>query len=187
MIIPAVSKKYRDSGAEVIEHSGRHPRKDDTHIQHRVINHILRGLHQLEKGPGEEHPRKDKESSAGRGGENGSMYGLVQILTLACPVIPGHQHVHADGQAHKQVDNQHIQGTGGAHRRQGLVPGKAAHHHNIRRVEQQLQHPGEGQRHGEPHQLAQQRALCHVDFIAAPASPGLKMEFHVISALPFHR
>ena len=110
------------------------------------------------------------------------MYGLPQVPVLARPVEPGAEHVEPDGEAHEQVDNEHVQRASGAHRRQGVASGKAAHHHDVRGIEQQLQNPGDGQGDGKLNQLAQKRPLGHVDLIGGPPSPG-QMESHKHNSL----
>jgi len=75
---------------------------------------------------------------------------------------------------------------------QRRVAGKAADHHNIRRVKEQLQNAGKHQRHRKAQNFAQQRTVAHVDLVG-PLSfclsfchKSLYLFFH-ISNRPPHR
>ena len=70
-------------------------------------------------------------------------------------------------QADEQIDDQVDERACGAHRRQGRGSGEAPHHHDVRRVEEELQHAGEHEGQRKHQHLAQDRAGAHVHFISA--------------------
>ena len=73
------------------------------------------------------------------------MYGIADIFRIFGSVPLGCQHVGADRKAHEYIDQKIDQCTGRTHRRQCVSSGKPPHHHNIRRIEKQLQHTGKHQ------------------------------------------
>ena len=172
-----------DGRAEIVEHHHRHAHKVDAHIQHRLVQHVRRGAHQLQHRPGQGDAREDERHPKGQAGEHRGVHRLRQVLVLAGPVVLGGQHVGAHGEAHKQVDDQVDDRAGRAHGRQGGGAHELAHHHDVRGVEQQLQNAGQRQGDGEPHDLAQQGAVCHVDLKAGPAFPNA---FDKVQGLHFH-
>ena len=97
---------------------------------------------------------------------------LAQLLILPGAIVPGGQNVGADGKTKEQVGQQVDQGRVGAHRRQGIVSGIAAHDYHVRRVEQQLEHGGKGQGYRETQQLWQDGTIAHVDLITFFRTPG---------------
>ena len=157
---PAMNRKYRgrwvsptarqDGRAKVVEHHHRHADKIDAHVQHRLADHIFGGAHHLQQGPGKGNAQKDQHHAANQADQHRRVHRLVQVLALARPIVPGHQHVDADGEADEQVDNQLDESAGRTHRRQGLRAHKLPHHNDVRRVEQQLQNARKGQRDGKP-------------------------------------
>ena len=92
--------------AEIVEHHHRHAHKVDAHIQHRLVQHVRRGAHQLQHRPGQGDAREDERHPKGQAGEHRGVHRLRQVLVLAGPVVLGGQHVGAHGEAHKQVDDQ---------------------------------------------------------------------------------
>lgn len=95
------------------------------------------------------------------------MHALVHRIHVLRAVAAGDEHIRAHRKAHEQVDDQVDECRGGTHRRQRRVAGVAAHHDDVRRVEQQLQNARAHQREGKGQDLAQKRAAGHVHLIAA--------------------
>ena len=93
---------------------------------------------------------------------------MADVVVPPRPQVPGHHHIGAHREAYKQVDGEVDQRGVGAHRRQGLLAGEPAHHHHVRRVEQELQQAGGHQRQGEQQDLPCQRAVYHVHPVSAP-------------------
>ena len=56
-----------------------------------------------------------------------------------------------------------IQRAGRSNCRHRLVPGKLAHHYDVRRIKEQLQNSGQHQRHGKKQNFPQQRPITHID------------------------
>ena len=83
----------------------------------------------------------------------------AQSLPVPGAVLPGGQNVGAHGQANEQVAQQIDDGSVGAHRRQRIVSGEAAHHNDVRRVEQKLQNAGEHQRQCKLQQLGERLGI----------------------------
>ena len=68
----------------------------------------------------------------------------------------------------EQIDDEIDQRAGRTDRgqRRVAVSSKPPNHDDIRRIEEQLQDAGEHQRQGKPKQLARQRAVAHINFVA---------------------
>ena len=121
------------------------------------------------------------------GGQRG-MYRAVNDLILPTAKTMGDGHACAYGQTDEEVDEQTGNGTGGAHCGDGHAAAELPHHHEISRVEQQLQKTGQNngdgisvsythldvykrqgyrrglvQRHGAPEMGAFQVVLAGVD------------------------
>ena len=169
-----VPHRPQDSRAKVVEHHHRHADKIDAHVQHRLADHIFGGAHHLQQGPGKGNAQKDQHHAANQADQHRRVHRLVQVLALARPIVPGHQHVDADGKADKQVDNQLDESAGRTHRRQGLGAHKLPHHNDVRRVEQQLQNARKGQRDGKPDGFPHQGAVGHVNLKGTPVRAGAK-------------
>ena len=173
-----IPHRPQDGRAEVVEHHHGHAHKVNAHVQHRLVDDVGGGAHQLQQRPGQANAHKDEDNPGDDADKHGGVDGLPQILVIAAAIVPRHQHVDANGQADKQVDNQVDKGAGRAHRRQGLGPHELPHHDDVRRVEQQLQNAGKGQRDGKPDDFPHQGAVCHVNLEGAPAHARAKGQLH---------
>ena len=122
--------------------------------------------------------------------QHGGMHRLPQGILIAGPDEPGRQDVGAHRQPHEQIHQQIDERRVGAHRRQRVVPGEFAHHHNVRRVEQQLQNAGAHQRQGKSQYFRQQLAAAHVDLVPVGPHDRSPSLFHQISPIiisSFHK
>lgn len=165
-----------DGGAEVIEHVAGHSAEVDPQVHGGQADDVLRGAHELQHLPAQQQAQAHQHHAADQGQGDGGVDAVPHILLPAGPQVPGHHHVGAHGEAHKEVDHQVDEGGIGAHRRQGLFSRPASHHDDIGGVEQELQDAGEHQRDGKHQELPGQGAVDHVDLVA------LALLFHF-----FHR
>ena len=119
------------------------------------------------------------------------MYGFMQVLRVARAVVPRDQHVRADRKADENIDKQVDQRAGGAHRRERRMADELADDDDVGRVEKELQQARKHQRDRKDQDLAEQRPVAHIDFIAARASAvppaHLQPEQHKLDfSLHFH-
>ena len=163
-----VSLRPQQGGAEVIDHGGWHAQEVDPQIQGRQIQHVRRGLHPDQDGPGPKDAHHRQDQAADDAQQDGGVDHPVELVPVMGAVAFGGHGVGADGQSHEQVGQKADQGGVGAHRRQGVVPGPPAHHHDVRRVEEQLQNTGTHQRDGESQHLGENGAVAHIDLIVRP-------------------
>ena len=187
-----VAHRAQNRRAEVVQHHRRHAHKVYAHVKRRLTQNVLRGAHQGQQRLRKRNAHGNQYNTAHKACQHRGMYGLAQLLCILCAVIARHKHVCADGKADEHVDEQIDKRAGRAHRRQCRVAGKAADHHNIRRVKKQLQNAGKHQRHRKAQNFAQQRTVAHVDLVG-PLSfclsfrhKSLYLFFH-ISNRPPHR
>ena len=131
-----IALRPQQGGAEVVDHGGRHAQEVDPQIQRGQIQHVLRGLHPDQDGPGTEDAHHCQHQAADDAQQDGGVDYPVERVSISGAVVFGRQGIGTHGQAHKQVGQQADQRGVGPHCRQGVVPGPAAHHHDIRRVEQ---------------------------------------------------
>ena len=128
----------QDGGPEVICHGGRHSQKIDPQIDGRLVDHISGRRHPHQKLPGGKEAEHRQDRAADQGHQNGGVDRAAHHVVPLPSQIPGHHHIGAHGEPHKQGHQQVDQGGGGAHRRQGFLPGKPPHHNDISSVKQQL-------------------------------------------------
>ena len=131
-----IALRPQQGGAEVVDHGGRHAQEVDPQIQRGQIQHVLRGLHPDQDGPGTEDAHHCQHQAADDAQQDGGVDYPVERVSISGAVVFGRQGIGTHGQAHKQVGQQADQRGVGPHCRQGVIPGPAAHHHDIRRVEQ---------------------------------------------------
>ena len=90
------------------------------------------------------------------------MYRAVNDLILPTAKAMGDGHACAYGQTDEEVDEQTGNGTGGAHCGDGHAAAELPHHHEISRVEQQLQKTGQNNGDGILDDVRKQRPFQHV-------------------------
>ena len=88
------------------------------------------------------------------------------------PQVMGDDHIDTHGRSDQEVDEQRDDADGAAYGSQAGMAGKPAHHHAVRRAEEHLQDVGRHQRKAEPQDLAQQRAVGHIDGKPVPHTPS---------------
>ena len=169
---PGVAHRAQQRRAEVIQHGGGHAQEVDPQIKGRQGQDGVRHLHQMQQRTGGGDAHHGQQNTAEERQQHGGVHRLAQALPVARAGIAGRQNIGAHGQSHEQVHHQVDEGGVGAHGGQGVVSGEFAHHHDIRRVEQQLQHAGAHQRQGEGQYFRQQLTAAHVDLIAAGTGHG---------------
>ena len=160
-----VALRPQQSCAEVVDHGGGHAQEVDPQVQRRKAQHVVRCLHPGEDGPGAEKAHHRQQHAAQDTQQDGGVDHPVELLPVPGAEALGGQGVGAHRQTHEQVRQKADQRRVGAHRRQGVVSGPAAHHHDVRRVEEQLQHAGAHQRDGEAQHPGEDGAVAHVDLI----------------------
>ena len=151
--------------AEVIQPGGRHAQEIDPQVQNGQGQHVRRRLHQPQDGRCAQHADEGQSCAADEAQQNGGVDGPVDLVVLPGAEVPGGQNAGAGGQTHEQVHQQVDQGGGGAHGSQRVVTGEAAHHDDVRRVEQQLQQTGADERQGEAQHFGQDGPGTHIDGI----------------------
>ena len=181
-----VALRPEDSGAKVVYQIGGHPEEVDAQIDGGQVDNIGGGGHPLQQLPdhngAEEHHGDSADQRQGHSGVDAAAH----LVVPPGAQVPGHHHVGAYRQPHKQVNHQINQRRVGAHRRQGLLAGKPAHHHHVGGVEQQLQQAGGHQRQGEEQYFIRQRPIAHVDavtFFQSSDSPLKKLNFSLKAIL----
>lgn len=118
------------------------PRKIDAQIHGGQGQHLRRGGHEPQHGLGEGQTHQGEEDPAHDAHDGRGLYGLGHARRILRPEIAGDEHADAGSQPHEQVDHEGDQGAVGAHRRKSRLPGEAAHHDQVRRIEGQLQDAG---------------------------------------------
>ena len=160
-----VADGAKNRRAEIVDHDEGHTQHIQAEVQHRHVQHLCRCADGLDQGPGNHKARQHHQKSAGNGRRHNGMNGRGYLLRSAAAQHGGHHHIGADGGTHDKIHkNAHI-GHIGAHRRQRITAGKAAHHRHIRRIEQMLQYACGCQRQRKDHQLPEQSAVQHVHLI----------------------
>ena len=178
-----IAYRAQNGRAEIVEHHRRHADEIDAHVERRLTEHVVRRAHQREQWLGEQQADYDQHRAAHEACEHRSVHRIMQLLAVARAVIARDQHVCADGKTDKHVDQQVDQRAGGTHRRQRRMADELPDDDNIRRVEKKLQHARKHQRNRKAQDLAEKRAVAHIDFIAAaralaPAQADLQAEHH---------
>ena len=120
--------------AEVIGQVGGHSQKINAQIYGGQVDDIGGGGHPFQQLTDHDHPEEHHGYAAGHGQGHGGVDALTHVVMPSRPQIPGHYHVGAHRQAHKQIDHQIDERGVGADRRQGLFSREAAHHHHICRI-----------------------------------------------------
>ena len=128
-----------DGRAEVVEHIGRHPEEVDAQIHRGQVDHVLRGADELQELTGQGGPDEGQRQAAEKGQRDGRVDALSHVLLPSAAQVLGHHHVGPHGEAHEEVHQEIDQRAVGPHRRQSFLAHKAAHHYDVRRVEEQLQ------------------------------------------------
>ena len=160
-----VADGAKNRRAEIVDHDEGHTQHIQAEVQHRHVQHLCRCADGLDQGPGNHKARQHQQKSPDNGRRHNGMNGRGYLLRSAAAQHGGHHHIGADGGAHDKIHkNAHI-GHIGAHRRQRITAGKAAHHRHIRRIEQMLQYACGCQRQRKDHQLPEQSAVQHVHLI----------------------
>ena len=126
-----------------------------------------------------------QEESAQKTEENSSVNSLAKALLLPGPVKTGGQNIGAHGQSDKEIGQKTDDGGIGANRRQGVVPGPAAHHDDVRRVKEELQDAGEHQRQSKLQKLWQDCSAAHIDLIGFSLAPCHNNSLLIVINLPF--
>ena len=136
---PRIADRPQQRRAEIIGDKCRHADEIDAHIHHRQIDHISRRAHPFQQRSGQKVADEDHQDPADDRDADGGMYRFSCVSFIPCPAIARHQHIAADRDAQKQIDEQIDQRTGGTNGRQCLTAGKPADHDDVRRIEEQLQ------------------------------------------------
>ena len=115
------------------------------------------------------------------------MNGAEHRLLLPAADAVGHRHTGPHGQSNKQIDDQVGNGSGGANCRHGNTAAVSAHHHKIRRVEQQLQHTCKHNGYGVGHQRPGQRAFQHISVLLLHKQGFFSFFFQIKVTLLYRR
>ena len=91
------------------------------------------------------------------------MDGLMDAVLVARTVVLRYRHAGTHRQTHTDVDDQVDQRPGGTYRRQSRLSIKLPHYNVVRRIVQQLQHPGSNQRQAEPDDIRNHGTVYNVD------------------------
>ena len=94
-----VADRPEDGRAKVVKHEGRHPHKVDAHVQHRLVDDIVRGAHQLQQWARQGNTDKDQKDAADQGGQNRGMYRAMYAVIVPRAVVARNHNVRADRDA----------------------------------------------------------------------------------------
>ena len=160
--------------AKVIGQFSRQTQKVESQVQNRRADNPVRGAHQFQQvrcPPDAQHHHDTAQKS---GGQNGGMDHGTDPGSLSAAQRLRHHHVHTHAKSGKQIDRQIDERCGGGHRRLCRVTGKFAHHHDVRRIEQQLDQGCEHKRQCKPNDLAHQRPIGHINgvFFCSHGNPS---------------
>ena len=156
--------------AEVVQHGHGHADKINFEVQRRKVDDIFRAAHELQQAPRGEKAHHGQQYTADKAQRHRGLHGVLYAAFILCAKAAGCHDVCTQRKAHEQVHQQVDERTVGAHCRQCRAARKAAHHHHVCRVEQQLQNAGRRQRDGKQNDLLKHRAagqvggagrLCH--------------------------
>ena len=164
---PGIAYGTQHSRAEVVDHGGRHTDEVHLHVQHSLIDNLVRRGHQRQHGTREYDAEHDQYRAANQAGEQSRLDGLLDTVVIPLAVVPRDKHVRADRDTDERVDQQVEQRGGRADRRHRIAARKFADYDNIGRVEQQLQHARKDQRQRKQQDFAQQRTAAQIHLVAA--------------------
>lgn len=137
--------------------------KVNADVHQRQRPHVRRSGNQVQHPAGGQNAAKTQQSAAHNPYQQGGVEGLGYLLLPArFAQIPGDNHVDPHGDTHQQIDDQIDDAGRAAHGGKALMACPAAHYHDIRRVEQQLQEVGGHEGQAEQQDLSQQRTMGHV-------------------------
>ena len=103
-----------NGAAEVIEHIGGHTAEVDPQVQGGQADDVVRGGHELQHLAAEEYTGDEQDHAAAGGQGDGGVYRPADVVPPPGPQVPGHHHIGAHGEAHKQGDEQVDERGGGA-------------------------------------------------------------------------
>ena len=153
-----------DGGAVVIHQGEGNAAKINAHVEAGQGQHIFRGVHPAQEGGRIPNTYHRQKYAAHQRHQKRRVNRAVNHLVL--PAANGVRYAHACShrQADEQIDNQIGNGTGNTHRRHGDAAAKATNHHQVRRIEQQLQIAGQDNGDGIAENAPSQRAFQHIPF-----------------------
>ena len=102
-----IADRAQDGGAEVIDHKSRHAAEIDRHVQDGFLNDVVRRPHEGEQRTRGNQSDNNHQKTAHKRDDNRGVDGLLHRLLVLCPVVAGGEDVGADGDADKQIDQQH--------------------------------------------------------------------------------
>ena len=139
-----------DGRLEIIQQNGGHAQQIDAQIAQGEGQHVLRHAQCPQQGPGRQLAQQRNQNAPDDGHEHRRVYRAADGVPVPLANSVGDDYIGAQGDAHKQVDDQADHRAVGPHRRHGdgaELSRKIAHHRQVRGVEQLLQN-GRG-RHGQ--------------------------------------
>ena len=127
--IPHCSK---NTGCYIINKGRNRSDKIDCHVGDGRPHDIIRGVHPSQSGGGNQNAYHSQNGAAGNGQRNGSMYGVTDLLILACTVKLSDDYCRTGGKtgkkAHQKVDNGGCRTSNGG---KSLFAYKVSHNNSI--------------------------------------------------------
>ena len=159
-----IARRTQGGGAVIVQHGKRRADKVDAHVHECQRTHVVRHAGQVEHPARGQDAHRPQRHAAYHGDQHCRMQCAGDFFSLSAQSqITGNHHIDAhrkaDQQLGEQVDDRHR----AAHGSKACAAREAADYHDIRCIEQQLQNIGRHQRKAEQQNLAQQRAVGHIN------------------------
>ncbi len=150
---------------EVIQQNDGHSQQIDSQIEQRRSKHVVRHMERRQQRGCHKFTDCSHQNAPQERCHDRSMDRFFHRLPVIPPHCVGNDHIGAQGDSHKQIDNQSNNRTVGSHRRHshGLSrAGEIAYHRNIGCIEQLFQDGGCRYREGKQRQLVPDGPMQHI-------------------------
>ena len=101
-----ITDRAQDGRAKVIDHGRGHADKVQTHVQRGLIDDLFRGCHERQHGTRSYNTQHNQNQTTGQTGQERGLYGLLGVAVLTAAAKARDQHVCADRNTDKEVDQQ---------------------------------------------------------------------------------
>ena len=153
---------------KVIKQDHRHAGQIDAQIQKRQREHIIRHVERPQKRRRDQFPKQRHKKSSDDGDQDGGMDGLFDCVVLSLPDGVGDDHVRAQRNADKKIDDQaddRAVCTDSRDRRRSARTRKVADDRHVRRVKKLLQDRCRRHRQRKLRDLVPDGTMEHIDML----------------------
>ena len=156
-----IAYRPQNAGAHIVKQVRHGTYKINPDIQNRVVDDILRRLHQRQHRPGKHDAEHHQPDTCRNGKRHGGMYRPVNLVLFLSSVKLRNDNRRAACQSCKKSDQQIDQrACGSSHRRQRLFSDKMADNHRVSRIVELLKKSPEQNRKEKDQQLLPDHTFC---------------------------